>query len=169
MRSDRHGYFKNNVNIPESSKILFLHGLFGLILCVCYRSWLMILLFFFFFFYISQLPYFSFFEVIGIIKRKALIKELAALYHAECLTYCQELLELQKKWDEVRNTAFLVQLCIYMLQCFHFVLYFIILTWICIVISVKSFLLNNWLDNYPLSWLLVSLHISYSDLSMCGL
>ena len=43
-----------------------------------------------------------FFEVIGIIKRKALIKELAAVYHAECLAYCQELLELQRKWDEVR-------------------------------------------------------------------
>lgn len=165
MRSDAHGYFKNNVNIPESIKILFLHELSGLIFCVCYRSWLMIHLFF----YISQLPYFSFFEVIGIIKRKALIKDLAALYHAECLTYCQELLELQKKWDEVRNTAFLFQLCIYMLQFFHFVLYFIILTWKCIVISVKSFLFNNWLDNYPLSWFLVSLHISYSDLSMCGL
>ncbi|MBA0778743.1 hypothetical protein Gotri_006566 [Gossypium trilobum] len=38
--------------------------------------------------------------VIGIIKRKALIKELAAVYHAECLAKCQELLELQKKWDE---------------------------------------------------------------------
>ena len=166
MRSDAHGYFKNNVNIPESIKILFPHELFGLVFCVCYRSWLMIHLFF----YISQLPYFSFFEVIGIIKRKALIKDLAALYHAECLTYCQELLELQKKWDEVRNTAFLFQLCIYMLQFFHFVLYFIILTWKCISVkSVKSFLFNNWLDNYPLSWFLVSLHISCSDLSMCGL
>ncbi|KAH7545176.1 hypothetical protein FEM48_Zijuj01G0065900 [Ziziphus jujuba var. spinosa] len=41
-----------------------------------------------------------FHEVIGIIKRKALIKELAAVYHAECLAYCQELLELQRKWDE---------------------------------------------------------------------
>ena len=41
------------------------------------------------------------FEVIGIIKRKALVKELAAAYHAECLLYCQELLELQRKWDEV--------------------------------------------------------------------
>ncbi|KAL1560464.1 hypothetical protein AAHA92_10672 [Salvia divinorum] len=39
-------------------------------------------------------------RMIGIIKRKALIKELAAAYHAECLTYCQELLELQKKIDE---------------------------------------------------------------------
>ncbi|KAL5773977.1 hypothetical protein ACOSP7_011534 [Xanthoceras sorbifolium] len=39
-------------------------------------------------------------RMIGIIKRKALIKELAALYHAECLAYCQELLELQKKWEE---------------------------------------------------------------------
>ncbi|KAE7996172.1 hypothetical protein FH972_000915 [Carpinus fangiana] len=39
-------------------------------------------------------------RMIGIIKRKALIKELAAAYHAECLVYCQELLELQRKWDE---------------------------------------------------------------------
>ncbi|GMI93580.1 hypothetical protein like AT4G18400 [Hibiscus trionum] len=39
-------------------------------------------------------------RMIGIIKRKALIKELAAVYHAECLAYCQELLELQKKWNE---------------------------------------------------------------------
>ncbi|KAL6546360.1 hypothetical protein OROMI_022081 [Orobanche minor] len=38
--------------------------------------------------------------LIGIIRRKALIKDLAAVYHAECLTYCQELLELQKKLDE---------------------------------------------------------------------
>lgn len=42
-------------------------------------------------------------EVIGIIRRKALIKELAAAYHAECLTYCQELLELQRKTDEASN------------------------------------------------------------------
>ncbi|KAG2688940.1 hypothetical protein I3760_09G116700 [Carya illinoinensis] len=39
-------------------------------------------------------------RMIGIIKRKALIKELAAVYHAECLAYCQELLELQRKWEE---------------------------------------------------------------------
>ncbi|KAA0052527.1 uncharacterized protein E5676_scaffold255G009190 [Cucumis melo var. makuwa] len=39
-------------------------------------------------------------RMIGIIRRKALIKELAAAYHAECLVYCQELLELQRKWDE---------------------------------------------------------------------
>ncbi|KAM6552034.1 hypothetical protein CsatB_001842 [Cannabis sativa] len=39
-------------------------------------------------------------RMIGIIKRKALIKELAAVYHANCLTYCQELLELQRKWNE---------------------------------------------------------------------
>ncbi|MBA0723849.1 hypothetical protein Golax_004394 [Gossypium laxum] len=39
-------------------------------------------------------------RMVGIIKRKALIKELAAVYHAECLAKCQELLELQKKWDE---------------------------------------------------------------------
>lgn len=50
-----------------------------------------------------------FHEVIGIIKRKALIKELAAVYHAECLAYCQELLELQRKWDEVSyNTMYCV-------------------------------------------------------------
>ncbi|XP_052182689.1 uncharacterized protein LOC127795199 isoform X1 [Diospyros lotus] len=39
-------------------------------------------------------------NVIGIIRRKALIKDLAAVYHAECLAYCQELLELQRKWEE---------------------------------------------------------------------
>ncbi|CAI9773288.1 unnamed protein product [Fraxinus pennsylvanica] len=39
-------------------------------------------------------------RMIGIIRRKALIKDLAAVYHAECLTYCQELLELQSKVDE---------------------------------------------------------------------
>lgn len=32
-----------------------------------------------------------------------MIKDLAAAYHAECLASCQELLELQKKWDEVSN------------------------------------------------------------------
>ncbi|XP_074356920.1 uncharacterized protein LOC141696703 [Apium graveolens] len=39
-------------------------------------------------------------RMIGIIRRKALIKDLAAAYHAECLTYCQELLELQRKCEE---------------------------------------------------------------------
>ncbi|XP_015583961.2 uncharacterized protein LOC107262471 [Ricinus communis] len=39
-------------------------------------------------------------RMIGIIKRKALIKKLAAVYHAECLAYCQQLLELQKKSEE---------------------------------------------------------------------
>ncbi|XP_042485133.1 amyloid beta A4 precursor protein-binding family B member 1-interacting protein-like isoform X2 [Macadamia integrifolia] len=39
-------------------------------------------------------------RMIGIIKRKALIKDLAAVYHAECLSYCQQLLELQKKREE---------------------------------------------------------------------
>ncbi|XP_052182691.1 uncharacterized protein LOC127795199 isoform X2 [Diospyros lotus] len=39
-------------------------------------------------------------RMIGIIRRKALIKDLAAVYHAECLAYCQELLELQRKWEE---------------------------------------------------------------------
>jgi hypothetical protein len=117
MRSDMHGSFKDNVNLQECIEILFVNELFLLrrILdfCVCYRSWFIII-----FFSFSQLPYFSFFEVIGIIKRKALIKDLAAVYHAECLAYCQELLELQKKWEEVRNNAFLFQLCIYMLQYF---------------------------------------------------
>ncbi|KVH97386.1 hypothetical protein Ccrd_000491, partial [Cynara cardunculus var. scolymus] len=42
-------------------------------------------------------------RMIGIIKRKALIKDLAAVYHAECLAYCQELLELQKKCEEVAD------------------------------------------------------------------
>jgi len=42
-------------------------------------------------------------KVIGIIKRKALIKDLAAAYHVECLALCRELLELQKRKDEVRN------------------------------------------------------------------
>ncbi|KQJ91617.1 uncharacterized protein LOC100825960 isoform X2 [Brachypodium distachyon] len=39
-------------------------------------------------------------RMIGIIKRKALIKELAAAYHAECVTCCKELLQLQRKWEE---------------------------------------------------------------------
>jgi len=39
--------------------------------------------------------------VIGIIKRKGLIKELAAVYHAQCLFYCQQLLDLQKNCQEV--------------------------------------------------------------------
>ncbi|XP_016537686.1 uncharacterized protein LOC107838920 isoform X2 [Capsicum annuum] len=39
-------------------------------------------------------------RMIGIIRRKAMIKDLAGIYHAECLTYCRELLELQKKAEE---------------------------------------------------------------------
>ncbi|KAG8057799.1 hypothetical protein GUJ93_ZPchr0002g26734 [Zizania palustris] len=39
-------------------------------------------------------------RMIGIIKRKALIKELAAAYHAECVASCKELLQLQRKWEE---------------------------------------------------------------------
>ncbi|CAA2986183.1 Hypothetical predicted protein [Olea europaea subsp. europaea] len=39
-------------------------------------------------------------RMIGIIRRKALIKDLAAVYQAECLTYCQELLGLQSNVDE---------------------------------------------------------------------
>ncbi|XAR59380.1 hypothetical protein NMG60_11015204 [Bertholletia excelsa] len=48
----------------------------------------------------SRPPQFDPSRMIGIIRRKALIKELAAVYHAECLSYCQELLELQRKWEE---------------------------------------------------------------------
>ncbi|PNT65203.1 uncharacterized protein LOC100825960 isoform X1 [Brachypodium distachyon] len=49
----------------------------------------------------SQTAFASFARsVIGIIKRKALIKELAAAYHAECVTCCKELLQLQRKWEE---------------------------------------------------------------------
>eukprot|EP01018_Ginkgo_biloba_P030639 Gb_21549 [translate_table: standard] len=39
-------------------------------------------------------------QIVSIIRRKAMIKELAASYHAECLSYCQELLELQGKWEQ---------------------------------------------------------------------
>ncbi|CAN6986086.1 hypothetical protein IGI04_000932 [Brassica rapa subsp. trilocularis] len=39
-------------------------------------------------------------RMVGIIKRKALIKDLAAAYQAECLAYCRELLDLQKRKDE---------------------------------------------------------------------
>ncbi|KAJ4912582.1 hypothetical protein Rs2_07203 [Raphanus sativus] len=39
-------------------------------------------------------------RMVGIIKRKALIKDLAAAYQAECLSYCRELLDLQKRKDE---------------------------------------------------------------------
>ncbi|KAG6405003.1 hypothetical protein SASPL_132582 [Salvia splendens] len=53
--------------------------------------------------FLCMLNLFCFFEVIGIIKRKAMIKELAAAYHAECLTHCQELLELQKKNEEANG------------------------------------------------------------------
>jgi len=51
--------------------------------------------------------------VVGIIKRKALIKDLAAAYHAECLQYCQELLELQTKWEEVTFKSTLLYPFIY--------------------------------------------------------
>uniref|UniRef100_A0A0E0C6R6 Uncharacterized protein n=1 Tax=Oryza meridionalis TaxID=40149 RepID=A0A0E0C6R6_9ORYZ len=41
-----------------------------------------------------------------IIKRKALIKELAAAYHAECVACCKELLQLQRKWEEEQYVEF---------------------------------------------------------------
>ncbi|XP_038704836.1 uncharacterized protein LOC120000776 isoform X2 [Tripterygium wilfordii] len=50
-------------------------------------------------------------RMIGIIKRKALLKELAAVYHAQCLSYCRELLELQKKWEEFLTSNNLVHSC----------------------------------------------------------
>ncbi|KAL5716304.1 hypothetical protein ACHQM5_018019 [Ranunculus cassubicifolius] len=50
--------------------------------------------------YYHNLPNAHINRMIGIIKRKALIKDLAAVYHAECLAYCQELLELQRRWEE---------------------------------------------------------------------
>ncbi|XP_057247214.1 uncharacterized protein LOC104901260 isoform X2 [Beta vulgaris subsp. vulgaris] len=42
-------------------------------------------------------------RMIGIIRRKALIKELAAAYHAECLGYCHELFQLQRRWEETNK------------------------------------------------------------------
>ncbi|XP_021736706.1 procyclic form-specific polypeptide B1-alpha-like [Chenopodium quinoa] len=48
----------------------------------------------------TPVPEFDPSRMIGIIRRKALIKDLAAAYHAECLDYCQELLELQRRWEE---------------------------------------------------------------------
>lgn len=81
----------------------------------------------------------SFFEVIGIIKRKALIKELAAVYHAECLAYCQELMELQRKWEEVRNSnALLFLFCIYIIQYFS------------LVSNLDVFLYCNWCEKFLL-------------------
>ncbi|XP_021763850.1 tyrosine-protein phosphatase non-receptor type 23-like [Chenopodium quinoa] len=48
----------------------------------------------------TPVPEFDPSRMIGIIRRKALIKDLAAAYHAECLDYCQKLLELQRRWEE---------------------------------------------------------------------
>ena len=66
-------------------------------------------------------------EVIGIIKRKAMIKELAAAYHAECLTYCQELLELQKNVDEASGFHVLV---LFSVLCALFIIYVTIDGWL---------------------------------------
>ncbi|GAB2209915.1 hypothetical protein Droror1_Dr00027143 [Drosera rotundifolia] len=56
---------------------------------------------FYIFWLLISASHFSFlFEVVGIIRRKALIRNLAAVYHAECLAYCQQLLKLQKEWQE---------------------------------------------------------------------
>lgn len=49
-------------------------------------------------------------RMIGIMKRKALIKKLAAVYHADCVASCKELLQLQTKWKEV---------CILHIQTYH--------------------------------------------------
>ncbi|CAM8890799.1 unnamed protein product [Rhodiola kirilowii] len=48
----------------------------------------------------NKSPRFDPSRMVGIIRRKALIKELAAAYHAECLACCRELLELQKNTEE---------------------------------------------------------------------
>ncbi|KAF3778946.1 hypothetical protein EJ110_NYTH42432 [Nymphaea thermarum] len=40
-------------------------------------------------------------SMISVMRRKALIKDLAAAYQAKCLTSCQQFLELQRKWEEV--------------------------------------------------------------------
>ncbi|XP_047058162.1 uncharacterized protein LOC124664763 [Lolium rigidum] len=42
-------------------------------------------------------------RMIGIIKRKAFIKEITAAYHAECLACCKELLQFQRKWEEEQH------------------------------------------------------------------
>ncbi|XP_031505038.1 uncharacterized protein LOC116267451 isoform X1 [Nymphaea colorata] len=39
-------------------------------------------------------------RLISVMRRKALIKDLAAAYQAKCLTSCQQFLELQRKWEE---------------------------------------------------------------------
>ncbi|KAJ7000999.1 hypothetical protein NC653_011445 [Populus alba x Populus x berolinensis] len=52
-------------------------------------------------------------RMIGIIKRKGLIKELAAVYHAQCLFYCQQLLDLQKNCQEVTPSLHLTFLFSY--------------------------------------------------------
>lgn len=39
-------------------------------------------------------------QMTSIIRRKAMLKELASCYQAECAYYCQELLELQGKWEQ---------------------------------------------------------------------
>jgi len=39
-------------------------------------------------------------QMTSIIRRKAMLKELASCYQAECASYCQELLELQGKWEQ---------------------------------------------------------------------
>ncbi|KAK1274886.1 hypothetical protein QJS04_geneDACA005696 [Acorus gramineus] len=48
-------------------------------------------------------------RMIGIIERKALIKHLADAYYAECLTSHQELLSLQRKWEEMNNERLLME------------------------------------------------------------
>ncbi|XP_066393939.1 uncharacterized protein [Miscanthus floridulus] len=42
-------------------------------------------------------------RMIGIVKRKALVKDLATAYHAECIASCKELLQLQRKWEEEQH------------------------------------------------------------------
>ncbi|XP_078432535.1 uncharacterized protein LOC144704140 isoform X2 [Wolffia australiana] len=49
----------------------------------------------------DAVPAFDPSRMVGIIKRKALIRDLADAYHRECLKYCQDLLELQRKWGKM--------------------------------------------------------------------
>ncbi|KAH9308498.1 hypothetical protein KI387_036409, partial [Taxus chinensis] len=44
----------------------------------------------------------------SIIKRREMLKDLASCYHAECLSYCQALFELQCKWEQELCTSNLV-------------------------------------------------------------
>lgn len=50
-------------------------------------------------------------QMFSIIKRRAMLKELASCYHAECLSYRQVLFELQGKWEQELCTSSLLLEC----------------------------------------------------------